>query len=221
MTDEAEPRKWPRAIVPTVQAIAAGSGEPLAGALAALLPIVWDVHQQRYEDFIKDATRGIEDEEFLRRVTRDSKFTDLFADAARAAAETDLHEKRRALAAILRQGLFREDDARLDEERMMLQALRPLEVPHLKILDLMRHEQTMKDGGKVPVGTPWGWELLHEFYSEAGTLLEPLVRQLEGLALLIDDQPASTRSVTNARWTVTAFGQRVYGFLEEAADESA
>ena len=221
MDDETGPRRFApsKALAPLLGAAAALSGQPLAQALAELLPVViHEARQDRLRDFVQEVIKELPPEELLERVQRESRLADLFTDAARAAMETDLERKRRALAKVLRLGFFRRDDAEIDAERMYLQAIGPLETPHLRILDIMRNPPTMADGGRISVGTPLSEELIHGFYPEPGQLLRALMTQLESWGLVIDDQPASTRQPSNARWTVTLLGQNVYEFLKETTE---
>lgn len=152
------------------------------------------------------------------QILNQPRAANLFADAVRAASETEIDRKRRALARVLHLGLFRSDDAELDIERMYLQAIAPLEVPHLRILDTMRHEQMMSDGGRIPVGSQWSSERLVEFYPECAPVLETLMTQLESWGYVRDDQPASTRQPNNARWVVTTFGGKIYEFLRDTPE---
>lgn len=202
-----------------VAAIAGLSGEPLAAALAPILQLVVSTaREDRLKEFVGNVIERISPEELLRRVHTEPRINDLFTDTARAAVETELERKRKALAKVLRDGFFRTDDAELDVERMYLQAIAPIEVAHLRILDLMSHEQTMGDGGRISVGSSWPEERLHEFYPQAGPMLRPLMTQLEGWGIVVDDQPPSTRQPSNAKWSVTPFGSSVYGYLDEDDD---
>lgn len=222
MTEE-EPRRKvssDKALAPLLGAAAALSGQPLAQALAELLPLViHEARRDRLRAFVQDVIKELPPEELLERVQREPRIADLFTDAARTAMETDLERKRRALARVLRLGFFRRDDAEIDAERMYLQAIAPLETPHLRILDIMRNPPAMADGGRIGVGTPLSEELLHGFYPQPGQLLRALMTQLESWGLVVDDQPPSTRQSSNARWTVTLLGQNVYEFLKDAPEE--
>jgi hypothetical protein len=149
------------------------------------------------------------------RVTTDPRAANLWADTLAVAAETEDDRKRVAMARVLRLGLFREDDAEIDPERFYLRAIAPLETAHLLILDLMRHPQEMKDGGRIRVGTPWGRDRLTEFRPQLAPVLDLLMTQMETWGLVVDDQPASTRQPSNASWRVTGFGEKVYKFLEQ------
>lgn len=223
MTEEEPREKFTpgKALAPLLGAAAALSGQPLAQALTELLPLViHEARQDRLRDFVQEVIKELPPEELLERVQREPRIADLFTDAARTAMETDLERKRRALARVLRLGFFRQDDAEIDAERMYLQAIAPLETPHLRILDIMRNPPTMADGGRIAVGTPLSEDLLHGFYPEPGQLLRALVTQLESWGLIVDDQPASTRQPSNARWTVTLLGQNVYEFLKDVPEES-
>lgn len=217
MTNDGDTGRGPsRVLAPMLSAAAALSGQPLAQALAELLPLVIsEARQQRLRDFVQEVIAEVPPEELLERVQREPRIADLFTDAARTAMDTDLERKRRALARVLRLGFFTSDDAEIDAERMYLRAIAPLEIPHLRLLDIMRQPPQMADGGRIGVGTPLSEELLHGFYPAAGQLLRALMTQLESWGLVLDDQPASTRQASNARWTATLLGQRVYEFLNE------
>lgn len=222
MTDEVQRPKGPgKALAPLISAAAALSGQPLAQALAELLPLVIrEAREDRLRDFVEEVVSAIPPEQLLRRVQEDRRVADLFTDAARTAMETDLERKRRALARVLKQGFFRSDDAEIDAERMYLQAIAPLEVPHLRILDIMRQPPPLPGGETIAVGTSLTEELLHGFYPQAGQLLKALMTQLESWGLVLDDQPASTRAPSNAKWTVTLLGQNVYEFLKDSPDDA-
>lgn len=222
MTDENRRRaiEPSKALAPLLSAAAALSGQPLAQALAELLPlVVRKARQERLRDFVQEVIQELPPEELLARVQREPRIADLFTDAARTAMETDLEQKRRALAKVLKLGFFRSDDAEIDEERMFLRAIAPLEVPHLRILDILRQPPPMPDGGRIAVGTALSEELLHGFYPQAGQHLRALMTQLESWGLVVDDQPASTRQPSNSRWVVTLLGQQVYEFLKDTRPE--
>lgn len=213
------PRKpVPEMVVASLASASALVGHPLPAALLPFLGLVRGHQHRRFEAFMKDVEKLRALDELHDQIVREPRAANLFADAARAAWETDIDQKRRALANVLHRGLFREDDAELDIERMYIQAIALLEVPHLRILDTMRHVQTMKVGGKIPVGSQWPSERLIEFYPECAPVLPTLMTQLESSGLVVDDQPASTRQPENARWRVTAFGGKVYEFLKQTPD---
>lgn len=173
------------------------------------------------EEFLQILRKHVSMEDLLERVTTDPRAANLWADTLRVASESDLLRKRQACARILHLGLFREDDAEIDPEPMYLQAIAPIETAHLRILDLLRHEQTMKDGGRIPLGEPWPSERIIEFFPQAAPLLDVLMNQLETWGFVIDDQPNSTRQPSNARWRVTTFGGSVYEFLRVSPDDTA
>jgi hypothetical protein len=216
MSDERDHPKRPGHVLATVAKTAAGiSGEPVAQALAGMLEIVQNVRWQRYQDFVAEVSQTSSMEELLEGVGRDERATDMFVDAAQAAMETDLRRKRSALAKVLREGLFREDDAELDEERVILRALGPLDVVHLRILDLMHQAHDIPGGPSIPLGSPMGFETFAKLYPQAARLIPTFMTQLAGWGIIEDSQVTSRREPTNARWIMTNFGERVYGFLAD------
>lgn len=105
-----------------------------------------------------------------------------------------------------------------DEERLLLRAIEPLEVQHLKILDILRHPQD-QDGNPIGAGTSLGYDLIKPRYNYSSIYLPTFLSQLEGWGLILDTQPASTNAPDNARFRLTSFGERVYKFLDETATD--
>lgn len=190
----------------------------LAPALVPWLQDLWGVLQQkRAQEFAQHLVSGLDEDATVRLATAIAEEPELFVDAFRIAIATDLQRKRQALALILRESAFHEMDES-DEERLLLRAIEPLEVQHLKILDILRHPQD-QDGNPIGAGTSLGYDLIKPRYNYSSIYLPTFLSQLEGWGLILDTQPASTNAPDNARFRLTSFGERVYKFLDETATD--
>ena len=138
-----------------VQAVAAAAGTgvgalfggtPGAVAGAAMQPLLTDVLQHAAAEIgllrgrsaakaLDDASRrlGRSPDDVVELATRSPQSAQLLAEALSAAARTIDEQKIRALARALANGL-REDQARPDEEQLVVAALAEVEAPHIKVL---------------------------------------------------------------------------------------
>lgn len=84
--------------------------------------------------------RGLTSDSFGHLITEDYQRAALFVQVAEAAWWTVEQAKLRALAAVLADGV--RDDARLEISWLVARALRDIEVPHLRVLEVFRQEES-------------------------------------------------------------------------------
>ena len=127
--------------------VGASAGGPLGALLGvALEPLLYelvrgswqeigDLRQRSVGRMVQDVARRLDStpDDVVERARSTPERTQLFADAMSQAAQTFNVQKIQALARALANGLAG-DDARIDEERLVVAALSNVEEPHVKVL---------------------------------------------------------------------------------------
>jgi hypothetical protein len=114
----------------------------LVGAqVAAVVPaFVGTLFAQREDNLVtvtEDAAEqaGIDGDDLVAWLKADDRHAAFFAEALEVAWSTLDRQKLRALSYVLADGF--QDDARLDVDQLVVKALRELEAPHVRVLDVM------------------------------------------------------------------------------------
>jgi len=128
----------------TAGAMVGAAMQPLlAGALQRAGAEIGLLRRQSAEKALDDASRrlGCSPDEVVDLATRSPEGAQLLAETLFAAARTVNEHKIRALAKALANGL-RDDEARPDEEQLVVAALAEAEAPHIKVLTHLGPERT-------------------------------------------------------------------------------
>lgn len=130
-----------------VMAVAAVLAGALAGSLTeeavGLVASVWRDRQERIQDFARaaedEADRSIED--LLAEAMKDAKVRELLARSVETAARSLDDWKIDLLAATFVGGL--RDDALVDDVLLLVEAIRQLETPHMRVLTVLAKERPL------------------------------------------------------------------------------
>ena len=177
----------------------------LVGAeIAAVVPaFVGTLFAQRKENLVtvtEDAAEhaGMDGADLVAWIKADDRHAGFLAEGLEAAWSTLDRHKVRALSYVLADGF--QDDARLDVDQLVVKALRELEVPHVRVLNLMATAGTNR--GQVPEALP-----------ELGGGLDAIFAGLERTGCLA---PATGVTFGVQPLAVTDFGRTCFKFLREA-----
>jgi hypothetical protein len=126
-------------------------------------------------------------DDLLERITADPKRLQLFAAAAKAAAETTLEAKIRVLGRALATGVLANDDALVDQQRFLVGIVADLEALHLRVLAQLAQPHPRGRVLEAPRGPHerpgWAVDDLEEVLSYPRMVVEPILRMLEGHGL--------------------------------------
>lgn len=172
---------------------------------------------------------GLDSAAFESEVTSTKSGFTIFGEAVLAGGNTLSEQKVRALGTALANGL-RDDQARVDSERLMIGALAAIEEPHMKVLAML---------GQSTSACTLKWlddNVLGMRYPEISPVLSVLERQ--GLIdngqdnwgrdvtkeinrlrspsrVATSDRPTPLKHPAEESWLVTTFGLRCLGYLGE------
>ena len=126
--------------------------------------------------------------ELVEHIRGDPERERLLAMAAIAGSETVLMGKIRALGKALADGVLAQDDAKVDEQAMILAALNDIEAPHVKVISMMfnNREPGPPDGWfREYVYRPWQ---RRDFQRDPsfGITLRPILATLERHAVVVN-----------------------------------
>ena len=134
-----------------------------------------------------------------------------------AAAQATTAAKIRALGRALATGVLAEDDALVDQELYVVDALARMEAPHVRVLDLLVTDPPPRDyealGGR-PAPDAWFITELAGSYPKAGGLIPSLVSTLVALGAAEDINRGPTGY--GPMFRVAAFGRLLLHRLHAA-----
>lgn len=177
----------------------------------------WEREAERFRALVEEATTRaqITPEDFLERVTREPHLHDAFTDAVQGALSTTDERKIRALARLLADGIHA-DDAQVDIVRIVIRELSRLEVPHLRVLEIMRNPPERENELRISPGTSLGASNLIEFYPGATQVMDALLTHLETAGLILNvDENAGIRTEARGRFVLTPLGNSLLNYLSD------
>jgi hypothetical protein len=162
-------------------------------------------------------------DELLASVTADPHRRQLFAAAVRAAADTALQAKLDAIGRRLAMGVMAADDDGIELQRVIIETLGDLELPHWQTLQKMAQAYEGYGEPVNPTGTrkAYGWTTqdLRDHLPRLVPILGSVIRILAGRGL-IEDTAIGTLDYM-PRWVVTDFGRDCLADLEERGREDS
>jgi hypothetical protein len=177
---------------------------------------MWDIAVQAAEQ---------SHDQLLERVTADPHRRQLFWAAARAAADTALEAKLRAVGYRLATGLTAPDDEAVEVQRVIIDTLGDLELPHWQTLRQMTRKyegygQPRDDTGR---SFSYGWTMkaLHDHLPGLTPILGAVIPVLVGRGLIDNTTYGSMGydGPPEQRWVVTNFGHDCLAELEQRGRE--
>ncbi|HST47409.1 hypothetical protein [Jatrophihabitans sp.] len=236
------PSKATEIAVRTALAALVAGGDPLAAAAAQLLapPLAsltqgaiseWRRHSANQIDLALStatADAGIDPEALFDRLTGDPKRLLLLRDALQSAAATSMQSKARAFGRAIANGALTADDAKIDNEALVVRALADLESPHVQVLARIQ-------GGTARIPRPGEQRELSEkslalerldAHGQAA-LLQPLLQTLlrNGLVRQValgeswGEEPNDEDADRTNTWAVTNFGVELLQRLRTAGED--
>jgi hypothetical protein len=160
---------------------------------------------------------GMPADELLEQAVSDDQRHELLARTLGAAQDAALRDKRRALGRALAAGI-EGDDARIDDELLFIRAVADVDVPHIKLLEILSEDQPLP--GQLR-GSPFhgGWSLatVAARHPEFGGALPSLVWTLESHGLI---QTVRSGTLTSAvAYTITSAGRKLLSRLADSTSE--
>jgi hypothetical protein len=158
-------------------------------------------------------TAGLSLDQLEHRIVARPITVELTARALDAAARTNLEAKIRALGTALATGALAEDDALVDQELIIVQALTPLEAPHVKVLHLASTPRVPS-----PDGDPyrksylnWADDDLIKRYPQAADTMHAILGTLVGVGALAPTTEAAWHGGTT--YEISPFGRALLARL--------
>jgi hypothetical protein len=182
--------------------VGASAGEALQYLASRALGLRRRQAEEVLEIAAHESAQTVDD--LLARLTANPSRLQLAAAAVTAAAETALQAKVRALGRALATGALAADDAEVDEQRFLVDTLRDLEAPHVRVLDQISRRRE----GHDPEATPrWAQYKLAPRLPGIAPVLEPVLSILAGRALI---------TKLDRKWALTEFGKHCLTLLMES-----
>jgi hypothetical protein len=164
-------------------------------------------------------------EELFEQISDDPRRLQLFVAAMRAAVETALPAKLRALGRALATGVLATDDAVIDEQRFLVDTLADLEAPHAHVLHRLSIQHPGYGSPVSATGQPqahgWSPRDLATDLPGLAPVLQPILSVLAGHALILDTGVGTYdyRPGEGGRWILTDYGKRCLAELEAIGRE--
>lgn len=190
----------------------------------------------RMLEFAEQAA-GRELEALLRQATADPHRAQLLSAAARAAANTALESKLRVLGRLLVDGLLDEDQANVDEARLLTAAIEDIERLHLRVLERLtkNHSETVSNQqraaadsasapGYVNPNAPHAWPFtrLADELGVSHSALELVIGTLSRTGLIVGTADrVGTAPTPEMQWSLTDPGRAVLQLFREAGESAA
>lgn len=172
--------------------IGPGGGALVGGAAAAVSTVVSAARERREARAalalaVASAVANVDLDELLNRLLADPRRTELAARALSAAAASTLETKVAALGRALAEGLA-DDDAKVDEQLVLVAVYADLEAPHVRLLAVLAEEDPPVVVEELDARNIEGWRRaqIAERLPEFGVTLEPVLSVLLGHGLLFD-----------------------------------
>ena len=188
--------------------------ERVSGLRGRQVVAMWEVAAQAAEQT---------HDELLASVTADPHRRQLFAAAVRAAADTALQAKLDAIGRRLAMGVMAADHDGVEVQRLIIETLGDLELPHWQAL---RQMDQVYEGYGEPVDATgsrrangWTMEALQDHLPRLTPILGSVIRVLAGRGL-IEDTAIGTFDYM-PRWVVTDLGRDCLAELEERGREDS
>jgi len=203
---------------------------PAAGVAAAIgvyLPMMVDrVLTFRFRQVHHAVTAGAEHtdtpiEELIDAASK-TPFTELLtSDVFDAASRSAYHDKVTALGRAWAIGLLSEDEAELAREQQFVRMVNRIELPHVRVLDVVAGDFFAEAAGRGGPALVDGWtpEAVERHLSEYGSLIHPLLATLTAEGLIADNT-IQNPMVAGTQFRVTPAGRDVLRRLREAAASS-
>jgi hypothetical protein len=196
---------------------AAAVATALTPAMEAVFSLVaQSIGQRRFRNAAETVTDASEAagepvEELLEEAVSDDRRHELLARALGIAQDTALRDKRRALGRALAAGI-KGDDARIDDELLFIRAVADVDVPHIKLLTVLREDHPGRQSGSV-----FGWSLgtIGARHPEFGGTLPALIWTLESHGLIQALRSSGPYQSSTGVYSITAAGRQL---LERLAD---
>jgi hypothetical protein len=166
-------------------------------------------------------------DELLARVTADPHRRQLFAAAVRAAADTALQAKLDAVGRRLAMGAMAEDDDGIEVQRIIIETLGDLELPHWQTLRqiTLGYEGYGEPFTEEAIGQRHGWtmEALRTHLSSLTPIIGSVIPVLAGRGLIANTslQTYDYGGRVDDRWIATDYGRDCLADLEERGRENS
>lgn len=187
-------------LVPTRPETAIKAALALIPVVGGALSVVADDHiarrRARVEEMVTEAVSHLDDDgtELVERVGSDEEFADMFFKAIRGASESHVEAKRKAFARLLAEGAG-EAPGELDEISLMVDALRELELVHLRTLKRLANYEHPGRLRSLVQATP-----------------DPVFAALRRNGLLQEEEQYDGTEITG----ISEFGTRLLAYVEAA-----
>lgn len=163
---------------------------------------------------------GLAPETLLETIVTDDRLTLLFSMAIDAALRTNAERKIRALGKAVARGTLAGDDAKIDEEQLVVSTLADLEAPHIRILLALTEGPQLAENG---VHTRSRGGAIKDAF---GDFARPVLAVLERHALLRrtqrpkwDDPESVAVDAILDQYQISTYGRLVLDHLREAAED--
>jgi hypothetical protein len=224
--DDVTPGGLAAAAAASVAGAAAGLAVPVAGGVAAvgvqaLVNFVGRGHERRQQKALMmvDVATSAGDttaEELLDRADSDDGRIELTMRALAAAARATSDAKIRAIGRALATGVLAADDAIVQHEIYVIDALDRLEAPHVKVLDILSATRVPQVSGQLykTVELAWPVPAIASKYPQAGAALPSLLATLVSIGAITD--VALGAADYRATYETNDFGKLLLERLREA-----
>ncbi len=186
--------------------VAAGS---VAEAMVGVGYRLWSDRVERVKQFTESvsAEAGVPAEDVLREAMEDPRTLELFAQVAESASRALDGWKIDLLASIFVRGA--RDGANVDVAAMVFDAVRDLQRPHLRLLQILSEPN--------PNGVEGRWHAEHVMAADEGIgeAFDALISKLAAAGMATDTRTKTLVWYTGGAWTLTELGRQCVAYLAE------
>lgn len=204
-----------------VDLVVPGVGSAVGVGVQALINFVGrgiERRQRKALDALDEACRvsRTAPEELLDHAGLDDGRMELTMGALTAAAQAGTAAKVRALGRALATGVLANDDAIVERETYIVDALSRLEPPHVRVLDVLNETRVPQVNGRLyhAVNLAWPVAAIAAKYPEAGPTLPSLLATLVSVGAVVDVAIGTTDY--SPTYETNEFGELLLARLREA-----
>jgi len=178
--------------------------------------------EQRAKELLDGAVDDVGADALGERMRDDEAFEDLVRRAVDVAAGARDRAKRHALRRALVAGA--RDSARVDEQRIVVEVLADLEVPHVQVLAVLGglNEISRRPFPSTTSPVALSLEELRGRLPGHAHVLDVILAQLAGVGLIVNTAGTTLGGMQDDRWTAGPSGRLVLDYLnDDGIDEAA
>jgi hypothetical protein len=166
-------------------------------------------------------TANMSPEEFARLVAARPATLELAARALDAASRATMQHKILALGTALATGSLAEDDALIDQEMFIVQALAPLEAPHVNVLQLISMLRVPASDGNPYRKSylTWAADDLAKRYPQAASTMDAILGALASVGAVTPSSEAALNGGTT--YVISPFGRTLLDRLSAGASRGS